>query len=159
VLGFCGKSLEVANYLLQEAAADPGPRGAELRRQGEAIVAAFLKLKMSPPAGEGFHLDTGQPVLAIPHHGQVYLRSFGDDVKALLKAYQREKKLGRDHPEWLAWCREFADWLLTQQQPGGVFPRSWRAGTGEVVSPSPNSSFNAVPLLVLLQQATGARAF
>ena len=33
------------------------------------------------------------------------LRSFGDDLKALLRAYQEEQRLGREHPEWLAWCR------------------------------------------------------
>ena len=50
-----------------------------------------------------------------------------------MQAYQREKQLGREHAEWLAWCRAFGDWLLTQQQPNGGFPRSWKPGTGEVV--------------------------
>jgi hypothetical protein len=67
---------------------------------------------------------------------------------ALLKAYLREQKQGRGHPEWLAWCREFADWLLTQQQPGGGFPRSWKPGTGEVVSASPSLAARAIRISV-----------
>jgi hypothetical protein len=154
VMGFTGKCLEAANFMLQEADLDKGPRGNCLRRQGEAIIASFLRLKMSPPEGEGFSLKDGHPVCTIGNR-EVFLRSFGDDLKALLKAYKREQKQGREHPEWLRWCREFGDWLLTQQQPSGGFPRSWKPGTGEVVSASPNSSVNAVPLLVLLYQITG----
>jgi uncharacterized protein YyaL (SSP411 family) len=73
----------------------------------------------------------------------------------MLKAYLREHRLGRDHPDWLRWSKEFGDWLLPQQQAEGGFPRSWKPGTGEVVDASPNSSYNAVPLLVLLAEATG----
>ena len=109
---------------------------------------------MSPPAGEGFNLDTGEPVMAIGEHKRVYLRSFGDDVKIMLKAYLRERRAGREHAEWLRWSKEFGDWLLPQQQAEGGFPRSWKPGTGEVVDASPNSSYNAVPLLVLLSEAT-----
>jgi len=154
VMGFTGKNLEAANFLLQEAALDDGLRGRRLRHSGEAIIASFLRLNMSPPAAEGFNLDDGRPVCAIGNR-EVFLRSFGDDVKALLKAYERERRLGRHHVDWLKWCRQFADWLLTQQQPSGGFPRSWTPGNGRVVSPSPNASFNAVPLLVILHRITG----
>jgi hypothetical protein len=77
----------------------------------------------------------------------------------LLQAYEREKRLGREHPEWLAWCREFADWLLPQQRADGGLPRSWHLGTDEVASASPNSSFNAVPLLVHLSRITGEQKY
>ena len=158
IMGFCGKNLEAANFLLQEAALDESLRGQRLRRQGEAIIASFLRLKVSPPAGEGFDLVDGSPRFAIGDR-EVFLRSFGDDIKALLKAYQRERSLGRNHPQWLAWCRQFADWLLGQQQPSGGFPRSWTPGEGRVVSASPNATFNAVPLLVMLHRITGQASY
>jgi hypothetical protein len=159
VLGFTGKNLESANFMLMESDRDPTARGARLRKLALAIIDSFLKLKMSPPAGEGFNLDTGEPVMAIAEHKRIYLRSFGDDVKIMLKAYLRERRLGRDHPDWLRWSKEFGDWLLPQQQAEGGFPRSWKPGTGEVVDASPNSSYNAVPLLVLLSEATGDRKY
>jgi hypothetical protein len=155
VMGFTGKNLEAANFMLMESDRDPGERGKKLRQQALAIIHSFLPLKMAPPVGEGFHLDTGEPVMAIPEHHRIYLRSFGDDVKVLLKAYLRERKRGREHPDWLRWAKEFGDWLMTQQNAEGGFPRSWKPGTGEVVDASPNSSYNAVPLLVLLAEATG----
>ena len=158
ILGFCGKNLEAARFMLREAALDSSERGEQLRRQAESIIASFLRVKVDPPAGEGFNLDDGQPRCAIGDR-EVFLRSFGDDLKALLRAYQEEKVLGREHPDWLAWCRTFADWLLTQQQPAGGFPRSWKPGTGEVVSASANSSYNAVPMLALLTQFTGDQKY
>lgn len=156
VMGFLGKNLEAAEFLLADADLDPNPaRAAHDRQLGLGIFASFGRLKLDPPAGEGFNLDTGEPVLALPRDGRVYLRSFGDDLKAALRAYFREARHGRTHPEWLAWTRSFGDWLLTQQQENGSFPRSWRPGSGEVADPSPQSSYNPVPFLVLLSRATG----
>ncbi len=86
VLGFTGKNLEAAQVLLREAKLDGGPRGQMLRSQAESIIDTFLKLQVSPPGGEGFDLDTGQAVSALGGD-EVYLRSFGDDVKSLLAAY------------------------------------------------------------------------
>ena len=73
----------------------------------------------------------------------------------LMEAYRRERKQGRDHPEWIGWCREFADWLLTQQRQDGSFPRSWKPGTSEVVEASGTTSYNPVPLFVMLSEDTG----
>ena len=159
LMGFCGKNLEAVKYFLQEAALEQGPRAGELRQTAEAIAASFVKLKMSPPEGEGFNLDDGAPVCARRKEQMMFLRCFGDDMKMLLQAYAREKQLGREHPTWLAWCREFADWLLPQQQVNGGFPRCWKMGSAEVGSSSPNSSFNAVPMLVQLSRITGDRKY
>ncbi|MFZ5832168.1 MAG: glycoside hydrolase family 76 protein, partial [Planctomycetota bacterium] len=152
VMGFTGKALESAEFLLAEGRLDGTQRGARLRGVAEKIIATFLRLKIAPPEGEGFYFDSGEIATARGHRKlpEVYLRSFGDDVKALLRAYAREKRAGHDHPEWLTWTRQFGDWLLTQQQPTGGFPRSWLPPDGVVYSDSPNSSFNAIPLLVQL---------
>ncbi len=159
VMGFCGKNLEAVNYLLQEAALEPGPRAELLRRKAQAIAASFIRLKMSPPQGEGFSLDDGAPCCVRRKDQMMFLRSFGDDVKMLLRAYMREKALGREHADWLRWCREFADWLLPQQRPDGGFPRAWKCGSAEIGSASPNSSFNAIPMLIHLHQITGERRY
>ena len=49
LLGFCGKNLEAAQFLLREAELDSGPRGERLRRLAETIIASFLRLKVAPP--------------------------------------------------------------------------------------------------------------
>ena len=153
IMGFCGKNLEAAEFLLADAEIDTDrERAAKDRRLGLAIFSSFLRLRMNPPVGEGFNLDTGEPALAIPADRCVFLRSFGDDMKAMLRAYRREREHGHLHPDWLAWTRQFADWLLTQQTPEGGFPRSWKPGSGAVLDPSPQSSYNVIPFLTMLSQ-------
>jgi hypothetical protein len=79
----------------------------------------------------------------------LYIRSFGDDLKALLKAAKREKSRGREHPEWIAWTKSFADWLLPQQHANGGFPRGWVPVTGEIADSSLQSTYNVIPFLIL----------
>jgi hypothetical protein len=155
VMGFTGKNLEAAVFFIMNAARGESPLDAEHRQKGLDIIRSFLKLKVAPPEGEGFDIETGELQLALPQDKVVYLRSFTDDMKILLRGYEFEMARGHDHPEWLAWCKEFGDWLLTQQQPSGGFPRAWEPGTGKVADPAPQSSYNPVPLLVHLTQITG----
>ncbi len=159
IMGFTGKTLESANYLLQDADGDSSEQGKKHWQQALAIIQSFLKLKLSPPIGEGFNFDTGKPDLAIPREKRVYLRSFGDDLKALLKAEKREKASGREHPDWIQWARSFADWLLPQQNKAGGFPRTWRPFTGEVVDTSSASTYTVIPYLLLLAEATGEQLY
>jgi len=80
-------------------------------------------------------------------------------MQTVVESYEREKRAGHEHPEWLTWCRQLADWLLTQQRTDGSFPRSWKNGTGEVNEDSGTSSYNPVPLLVSLSRVTGEKKY
>ena len=154
IMGFTGKNIEAAYFLLLDGDSN-APTAKEHRKKGIDIINSFTKLKMSPPVGEGFNLDNGKPELALPSDKKMYLRSFGDDMKMLLKAIRYERKNGRDHADWLAWVQSFADWLVPQQYADGGFPRTWRPVTGEVVDSSAQASYNVVPMLTLLTELTG----
>lgn len=155
VMGFTGKALEAANYLLQASGLPENPRAEEFRAKGNAIIRSFLKLKLDPPEGEGFYWQTGKPAPAMSRNRPLYIRSFGDDLKALLKAAKREKALGREHPDWIAWTRTFADWLLPQQHANGGFPRGWVPVTGEIADSSLQSTYNTIPFLILQAELSG----
>jgi hypothetical protein len=158
IMGFCSKGIEVADQLLREADRDPSPRGQRMRKFGLAIIDSFIRLvPMSPPAGEGFNLWTGKPDCGAA--GIFTLRAPSEGMRTLVDVYRREKRQGREHPEWLRWCLQFADWMLPQQQEDGSFPRSWQAGTGEVREASGTSSYNPVPLLVRLSEETGQKRY
>lgn len=157
VMGFTGKALESAEMLLW--AADhlrgqvPDDTLLAYRRKGEGLFRSFVdKIKLNPPNGEGFNMDTGTLGDAYPNDGIGYLRSYGDDLKATIRAYRREKAAGRRHNDWLAWAQRFGDWLLTQQRPNGSFPRAWKTGSGQVHDASATSTYNAIPLLALLAE-------
>ena len=103
IMGFVSKGIEVADQLLIEADRDPTPRGQQMRKEGLAIIDSFIRLvPMSPPAGEGFNLWTGK---ADSWAGDtVTLRGPSEGMRTLLDAYRREKRHGREHPDWLHWC-------------------------------------------------------
>lgn len=158
LMGFVSKNMEAADELLIEGDRDSSPRGQKMRSDGLAIMDSFIRLDpMSPPGGQGFDIHTGKPVSEPADH--VFLRAPSEGMAALLRAYLREKKAGHEHPEWLAWCRQFADWLLKQQRDDGSFPRSWKDGTGEVNEASGTSTYNPVPMLVTLSEISGDKRY
>jgi hypothetical protein len=155
IMGFCGKNLEGADLLLQEGDRDKTERGQKMRKQGLAIIDSLVRLvPMSPPAGVGFNIQTGQPVPANYVPGFT-LRMPAEDLAVLVNTYRREKQAGRDHPEWIKWVTDYADWLLTQQGVDGSFPGAWQAATGQVIRDGKTTSYVPVPLFVRLGEVTG----
>ena len=153
-MGFVGKDLDCADALLREADRDPGPRGEHMRALGLAMIATMIKgLPSVPLPATGIDLTTGEAwdhIWLAP-----WLRNATEDMRVLMVAYRREARLGRPHPEWLAWVRQYCDWLIEQQRPDGSFPRRWKPSSNEAAEPSGTASYNAVPVLVLMSQMTG----
>jgi hypothetical protein len=159
-IGFTGKALETVNYLLY-ASYEQNVNSTLYRTQAEGLFDTHIsKLSLALPTGEGFNMLTGEVGFAIPRSKQLYLRSYGDDLKATLRAVKFEwKRNGVNRKEWFEWCVSFGDWLLTRQNADGGFPRSWEMGTGVVHNPAPQSSYNSIPLLVLLSELTGNKDY
>ncbi len=153
-MGFVAKNIECADLLLREAERDPSPRGQKMRETGLAIIASMIEaLPAVPLQATGYDLATGEPW---DHHWLApWLRNATEDMRVLIQAYRRERTLGRDHPEWLAWVKNYVDWLLLQQRDDGSFPRRWKPGTNEPAEPTGTTSYSPVPLLVLMSDETG----
>ncbi len=152
-MGFVSKNLECANQLLLESDRDPSERGQKMRATGLNIIKSMIDaLPTMPLQGTGYDLATGKPwyhVWLAP-----WLRNASEDMRVLMQAYQRERTQGRDHPEWLAWVKNYSDWLIAQQRADGSFPRRWLPGSDEVAEPSGTVSYAPVPLLVLMTDIT-----
>jgi len=156
-MGFCARNIEIADEFLKEADHEPGTvRSRKLRQQGLDIIATFVRLlPMAPPDGDGFDLFTGKIIPASWSVGQQPLLTISTDMRSLVLAYEREKKKGIDHPEWLTWIKTYADWLLTQQREDGSFPRAWKPGTSMVLNSSPSATYAPIVLFVPLTRVTG----
>ena len=154
IMGFCGKHVEVAEQFLLESDRDPGPRGQRLRRLGVMIMDSLVRIvPMSPyPAGEGFNIRTGK---VIPGAS---LRALSEDMRILIDMLRRERAHGREHPEWFAWGKAYADFLLTQQKEDGSFPSGW-TGTGEARGNSTVTSYSPEPFLVRMSEETGDKKY
>jgi hypothetical protein len=164
-MGFVGKDIECANQLLLEGDRDSSERGQKMRQNGLAMIATVIRaLPTVPLEGIGFDVATGKPwdaaVKGTDHNWLApWLRNATEDMRVLMQAYQREKALARDHPEWLAWVKQYADWLVQQQRTDGSFPRRWERGSSVVAEASGTSSYCPVPLLVLMTQVTGDQKY
>ncbi len=153
-MGFVGKNIECADQLLREGDRDPSQRGQKMRQTGLAVIASMINaLPTVPLQATGYDLATGKP------HDHIWLapwlRNATEDMRVLMRAYRRERSLGREHPEWLNWTKSYVDWLITQQREDGSFPRRWKAGSNEVAEPTGTTSYAPVPLLVLMTEETG----
>ncbi len=155
-MGFVGKNIECADQLLRESDRDPSERGQKMRQTGLGIISSLIQaLPTVPLQGTGYDLRTGKPWQ--PPHQWVapWLRNATEDMRVLMRAYRRERALGRQHPEWLNWVKQYVDWLILQQREDGSFPRRWKEGSNEIVEASGTTSYNPVPLLVLMSDETG----
>lgn len=153
-MGFVSKNIECADQLLREGDRDKTERGQNMRRLGLGIINSMVQsLSDVPLKATGFDLSTGQPwdhIWLAP-----WLRNATEDMRVLLRASRRERAQGREHPEWLAWVKKYADWLVLQQRADGSFPRRWKTGSNEIAEPTSTTSYAPVPLLVLLTEETG----
>ena len=153
-MGFVGKNIECADQLMREGDRDPTERGQNMRRSGLAIIASLIAaLPTVPLQGTGYDLSTGKPwnhVWLAP-----WLRNATEDMRVLMRAYRRERALGRVHPEWFAWVKSYVDWLILQQRTDGSFPRRWEPGSSEVAEATGTASYCPVPLLVMISEETG----
>jgi len=158
VMGFCGKHVEVGEQLLMESDRDDSQRGQRLKELGLMIIESLIKyVPMSPyPAGEAYDIRYGIPGSARTE-GAFTLRSLSEDMRIMMDIIHREKSLGRQHPEWLKWARDYTDWLLTQQRGNGSFPMNWI--NGEVTDSAGSCTYAAVPLLVKMSEETGEKKY
>ncbi len=156
-MGFVGKNIECADQLLREGDRDSTERGQKMRRIGLDIISSLIQaLPTVPLQGAGYDLATGKPWTGQRQEWVApWLRNATEVMRVLMRAYRRERALGRQHPEWFAWVKTYVDWLLLQQRDDGSFPRRWKPGSSEIEEPSGTASYNPVPLLVIMSEETG----
>jgi hypothetical protein len=156
-MGFVGKNIECADQLLREGDRDRTERGRKMRQTGLAIISSHIQaLATIPLQGTGYDLATGKPWTG-DHQEWVapWLRNATEGMAVLMRAYRRERKLGRLHPDWFDWMKTYVDWLIQQQRPDGSFPRCWKPGSNEVEQSTGTASYCPVPLLVMMSEETG----
>jgi hypothetical protein len=153
-MGFVGKNIECADQLLREGDRDHTERGQKMRQTGLAVIASMINaLPTAPLQATGYDLATGKPwdhIWLAP-----WLRNATEDMRVLMRAYRRERALGREHPEWFNWVKSYLVWLVPQQREDGSFPRRWKPGSNEVAEPTGTTSYAPVPLLVMMSEETG----
>jgi len=155
-MGFVSKNIECADQLLREGDRDSSARGQRMRKTGLGIISSMIQaLNTLPLQATGYDLATGKPWIGEHQEWLApWLRNATEDMRVLIRAYKRERKLGCMHPEWFNWVKSYVDWLILQQRDDGSFPRRWKPGSNEVAEPTGTTSYCPVPLFVLMTEET-----
>jgi hypothetical protein len=153
-MGFVSKNIECADQLLREGDRDTTERGKKMRQTGLSIISSMIQaLPTMPLQATGYDLWTGKPwdhIWLAP-----WLRNATEDMRVLMRAYRRERLLGRMHSDWINWVKSYVDWLILQQREDGSFPRRWKSGSNEIAETTGSTSYCPVPLLVIMSEETG----
>ena len=155
VMGFVGANTDAAYALLRTADSRGGAEARRYRVLGEGILDSFARLPMSPPAGEGFDMETGELTTYRQFRGRpaVYARALAEGGLGALQAVDWELRRGAaKRSRWLEWAAAIGDWLVGQQESGGALARAWEAGTGAVLDPSTTAAYTVVPFLLALHR-------
>ena len=155
-MGFVAKNIECADLLLHEGDRDSTRRGQQMRKIGLNIISSMIRaLPTVPLQATGYNLATGKPWTGERQEWLApWLRNATEDMRVLMRAYRRERALGREHPEWFNWVKTYVDWLIQQQREDGSFPRRWKPGSSEVAEATGTTSYCPVPLLVIMTEET-----
>jgi hypothetical protein len=155
-MGFVSKNIECADQLLRESDRDSSDRGKKMRQIGLGIISGMINaLSSIPLKAIGYDLATGKPWTGEMQEWLApFLRNATEDMRVLMRAYQRERAHGIQHPEWFNWVKSYVDWLILQQREDGSFPRRWKPGSSEVAETTGTTSYCPVPLLVIFYKET-----
>ena len=83
------------------------------------------------------------------------MRVTAGGMEGLMGAWSVMKKYGRERPQWLQYCRRYADWLGANQNADGSFYLSYDWKTGAPIRKSPYTTSNIIRFLIELYVVTG----
>lgn len=85
---------------------------------------------------------------------EAYMRVASGGMEGMMGAWNTMKKHGIDKPEWLNYCRRYADWLVKNQEPDGSFYLRYDWKTGRPTHDSKYTTTNIIRFLIELHAAT-----
>lgn len=85
---------------------------------------------------------------------EAYMRVTGGGMEGMMGAWNTLKKHGVDKPEWLAYCKNFAGWLIRTQEKDGSFYLRYDWRTGKPTHDSKYTTTNIIRFLIELYSAT-----
>jgi hypothetical protein len=147
-MGFVGMQIPNAGFLLHEGLRSGRPA---LRQKGERILDFWASQAMTPG---GLPKTWFDPVPGGWRPYATYMRTAGDGMLGLLRAWGYADLSGSKKDSWLSACKDFGDWLVAHQDKDGSFPRAVDWATGAVTEASKSNTSHVIPFLAELYAAT-----
>jgi len=90
---------------------------------------------------------------------ETYMRSTAGGMEGMIAAWSIMKKHNINKPQWLQYCKTYADWLAKNQQPDGSFYIRYRWEDGVNNHDSKYTTTNVIRLLIELYTVTGDKKY
>ena len=150
-MGFVGDALPAAALLLRHSSET---KSTEVRHNATDLVDYWVKNSKTSSGVLKTWYDIQPDGSVTWRTYPQFLRVASDGVTGVLHAWSILKSKGENHPEWLKFCTDWADWLLKNQNAEGTWYRSWMLdGTPE--DRSIDTTIQPISLLVELGMVTG----
>ena len=147
-MGFIGQNLPGAGELIRTGLKEDDPA---LVGKGEKMVDFWVR---ASPGHQGLPktwYDANSGFRDYP----TFIRIASDGVLGALRAWKTMRDAGRFKPAWLAYARDFGNWLVDHQNPDGSWYRQYDYHNSNPLIRSKTNTAHAIPLLVELFHATG----
>jgi hypothetical protein len=163
LIGFVGQQTTVGFHMIRNGITTQNP---EQRQKGEAIIDTWVRdgfTKYGFPrvwfVNETYDWAPNTFILS-------YVRYMSDGMEGILDAYLEEKAAGVEKTAWLDRCKEYANWLVKNQNEDGSWYRAYNPDTGKVgqgedgkVNADKNNTACSVRYLVRMYEQTGNQAY
>lgn len=161
-MGFVGRQIPNAFFLIHEGIAHARD---DWRAKGTAIVNFWAQESLCSdgwprtwydPAREPGTKGRWRP--GDNRHGGTAMRVATTGMEGMLSAWLAMRNAGNDRPAWLAACRRFGDWLVSNQHEDGSYALAYGPlnadGRREPTEASKAATCNPIRFLVALHEAT-----
>jgi hypothetical protein len=147
IMGFVGANTDAAELLIRLGGAAGVPAAVPA---GAAILDSFAGLRLDPPAGEGFDLESGRVTTYRRLFGRraVFARSIAEGAHAAIRASALAGVQPEAGARWRRWALGGGAWLVAAQGADGGIGRAWVARSGRVLQPSTSATATVIPFLV-----------
>lgn len=147
-MGFIGQNLPGANELIRAGLKQNDPA---LVAKGEKMVDFCVRLS---PGHQGLPKTWYDADIGFRGY-QTFIRIASDGILGALRAWETLRDAGRSKPAWLAYARNYGNWLVSRQNEDGSWYRQYNFNNSAPIIMSKTNTIHAIPVLVELFHATG----
>lgn len=163
LIGFVGQQTTAGFHLIRNGVATDN---AQQKLKGESVIDTWMRDSFTQYGFPRIWFVNETYDWAPLNFIICYVRYMSDGMEGVLDAYLEEKALGVEKTLWMDRCKEYANWLVKNQNEDGSWYRAYNPDTGEVgqgedgkISADKNNTACSVRYLVRMYEQTGTQAY
>ena len=150
-MGFIGFQISNAYFLLRKGLETDNK---EYVRKASEVIDFWVNNSQQESGLVSSWVDAYADRKATWRDYEAYMRVAAGGMEGMMGAWNIMKKYGIDKPEWLSYCKKYADWLIRNQEDDGSFYLRYDWRTGKPTHDSKYTTTNIIRFLIELYSVT-----